>query len=62
MPVTLITIPFDQVFANETFFSNGVEYQRANCGPYDKRRRAYNEDAEEWYTFDGKARVHVWRY
>jgi hypothetical protein len=57
-----VTVKFDEVFANETFFCNGVEYQRANCGPYDKKRRACCENSGEWYTFRANDRVQVWRY
>lgn len=57
-----ITVKFDDVFSNEYFTFAGYEYQRANCGPYDKRRKAFNENAEEWFTFGGRDRVTVWRY
>lgn len=59
--MTQITVKFDDVFPNEWFTAGGYEYQRANCGPYDRRRKAYNEDADEWFQFDGKQRVNVWR-
>ncbi len=57
-----ITVKFDDVFRNEYFTFMGYEYQRANCGPYDKKRKAFNEDAGEWFTFNGKDKVLVWRY
>jgi hypothetical protein len=61
MPLNQITVKFDEVFSNEYFTCGGFEYQRANCGPYDKKRKAYNEDADEWFTFDGRDKVLVWR-
>lgn len=62
MSMRNITTTFDDVSPNEWFCYLGVEYQRANCGPYDKRRKAFCEPAEEWTTFGGRERVQVWRY
>lgn len=60
--MTQIVVKFDDVFPSEWFSFGGYEYQRAHCGPYDKRRKAYQHDAEEWFVFDGRAHVAVWRY